>query len=155
MKTLGTIAVVLSLLTTPALAQNPPAAKPSPAPQTAPPISPTARPTPAAVAPPAAPVPATETAGIQEQEAELLKDLPELSPEQVERYVSFQTRTLSRVFGVNLQYEGLLPQIKRADNPLQLINPFAPARYGNAFDNVAVNPVTGRAEGIKIFAVKF
>jgi hypothetical protein len=30
-------------------------------------------------------------------------------------------------------YDGVLVQITKADNPLQLINPFAPARYGSGF----------------------
>jgi hypothetical protein len=95
------------------------------------------------------------SATAQSQQADLLKDLPQVPLDKVERYVQFQSSTLNKVFGVNVQYTGVLPLIRKADRPLQLINPFAPARYGDAFENVSINPLTGRPEGIVIFAIRF
>ena len=147
MKTLANVTLVLGLSLSTGLAQTPPPAKPAvtssvPTSRLAPPLA-TVQPAPAS--PTAAPA----------QQADILKDLPELPPDQVERYVTFQTRTLTRMFGMNLQYDGMLPQLKRADRPLQMLNPFAPARYGGGFDNLSVNPTTGRGEGINLFAIRF
>ena len=84
-----------------------------------------------------------------------LNEAPIISAEKVARYVRFQTGVVSRAFGINVSYGGVVPMLYRADNPLQLINPFAPARYGNGFDNASINPITGRIEGVNIFAIKF
>lgn len=51
-------------------------------------------------------------------------------------------------------YSGVAVQAARS-NPLQLINPFAPARYGSGEGNTARDGVTGRAEGVKVVAVGF
>lgn len=53
------------------------------------------------------------------------------------------------VTGNGVVVSGVLVQIVKTDNPLQLINPFAPASYGNASDNTAYDPVSGRGTGIK------
>ena len=82
-------------------------------------------------------------------------EAPIISADKVARYVRFQTEVVNRAFGISVTYSGVVPMISRTDNPLQLINPFAPARYGNGFDNVSVNPTTGRVEGINLFAIKF
>ena len=55
----------------------------------------------------------------------------------------------------HVQYSGVLPSAKRAKNPLQLINPFAPARYGTGMETVSVDPITGRAAGVALFRVEF
>jgi len=49
-------------------------------------------------------------------------------------------------------YSGVLPQAKKTDNPLQLINPAAPKEYGDAKDNTVTDPRTGQAQGIKLFS---
>jgi hypothetical protein len=95
------------------------------------------------------------THGADPQQADVLKQIPEVPLDRVERYIYFQTSTLNKAFGIGVNYTGVIPQLMKADNPLQLINPFAPARYGNAYDNVSINPLTGRPEGIAIFAIRF
>jgi hypothetical protein len=55
----------------------------------------------------------------------------------------------------NVTYEGIAVQLFRTDNPLQLFNPFAPAEYGLAEANVSLNPVTGKAAGLKVFGLRF
>ena len=55
----------------------------------------------------------------------------------------------------NLTLDGVAILAVRADNPLQLVNPFAPAEYGRAEDNVTWDPVSGKASGLKLFSIKF
>jgi hypothetical protein len=55
----------------------------------------------------------------------------------------------------NVTYEGIAVQLFRTDNPLQLVNPFAPPEYGRAEANVSLNPVTGKATGLKLFGLRF
>ena len=52
-------------------------------------------------------------------------------------------------------YSGVLVQVTKTDNPLQLINPFAPARYGSGFSNLRVDPVTGKAQGISLLTIGY
>jgi hypothetical protein len=70
-----------------------------------------------------------------------------------QRVFEFQSRTVDKLFHVS--FTGVLPKLRRAENPLQLINPLAPASYGNGYDNVVINPRTGEMEGIAAFAIKF
>ena len=51
--------------------------------------------------------------------------------------------------------EGIVVQCVLADSPLQLINPLAPASYGNGEQNVVRDPVGGRVSGWKILRVRF
>ena len=74
---------------------------------------------------------------------------------QIAEIARFQSETVSRILGVNMKIEGIIPQAFRVKRPLQLINPFAPAEYGNGWENVTVDPETGRANGIKFFGVRF
>jgi hypothetical protein len=43
----------------------------------------------------------------------------------------------------------------KTDSPLQLFNPFAPARYGSAEDSTLHDPGTGKARGWKLFSIQF
>jgi len=52
--------------------------------------------------------------------------------------------------------EGVLPRaFQPGGNPLQMINPKAPAKYGKAEDHVALDPDTGKWKGIKLFTINF
>ena len=73
----------------------------------------------------------------------------------LDRTVRFQTNGFHQRFGMNVSYSGVLPQIKRADNPWQLINPLAPAKYGDGYQNVTRHPLTGRPDGIAVFSISF
>jgi hypothetical protein len=53
-----------------------------------------------------------------------------------------------------IQYSGILVQAVR-NNPLQLLNPFAPARYGDGEANTVRSVITGRAEGLKVLSILF
>lgn len=51
---------------------------------------------------------------------------------------------------------GVIPRAIRSGFPLQMLNPFAPAKYGTAEQNVVLDPdVPGRADGIKLFSITF
>jgi hypothetical protein len=54
-----------------------------------------------------------------------------------------------------VSYSGILVQLTKTDNPLQLINPAAPAEYGSPEDNVVRDPITGRVSGLKLFSISF
>ena len=84
-----------------------------------------------------------------------VSDKPVISPDKVARYVHFQADVVNRMFGINVNYGGMVPMLYRAEQPLQLFNPFAAARHGNGFNNLSFNPLTGRAEGLHVFAIKF
>jgi hypothetical protein len=51
---------------------------------------------------------------------------------------------------------GVIPRAIRGGDPLQMLNPLAPAKYGTAEENVSLDPdVPGRASGIKLFSISF
>ncbi len=52
-------------------------------------------------------------------------------------------------------YSGIAVQLVKTDDPVQLINPAAPARYGSPEDNTLRNPIDGKVLGLKIFSVRF
>jgi hypothetical protein len=54
------------------------------------------------------------------------------------------------------QVTGVVPRIIRGGDPLQMLNPFAPAKYGTAEENAVLDPdVPGRGDGIKLLSVSF
>jgi len=51
---------------------------------------------------------------------------------------------------------GVIPRVIRSGNPLQMLNPLAPARYGAAEENVLLDPdAPGKANGINLFSLSF
>jgi hypothetical protein len=52
-------------------------------------------------------------------------------------------------------YSGIAVQLVKTDNPLQLFNPAAPAKYGSPEDNVMRDPTKGTVSGWKIFSIRF
>jgi hypothetical protein len=54
------------------------------------------------------------------------------------------------------QVTGVTPRIIRGGDPLQMLNPFAPAKYGTGEENTVLDPdVPGRGDGIKLLSVSF
>src|SRR5438309_9120634 len=51
--------------------------------------------------------------------------------------------------------DGVLARAARGGNPLQMLNPKAPAVYGKAEDSVEMDPDTGKWKGIKLFTINF
>jgi hypothetical protein len=66
-----------------------------------------------------------------------------------------ESPALNRILGQRFIYTGIAVEMIRADNPLQMLNPFAPERYGDAEQNVVRDPITGHVDGLKIFCVSF
>jgi hypothetical protein len=54
------------------------------------------------------------------------------------------------------QVTGVIARAIRSGNPLQMLNPLAPAKYGTAEENVLLNPdVPGKWDGIKLLRISF
>jgi hypothetical protein len=54
------------------------------------------------------------------------------------------------------QVTGVIPRISQGGDPLQMLNPFAPAKYGTAEEETVLDPdVPGRGDGIKLLSVSF
>jgi len=51
-------------------------------------------------------------------------------------------------------YSGIVVQIIKTKNPLQLLNPAAPAEYGSAWDNLEQFTLNGGG-GLKLFSFGF
>ncbi|HJT81301.1 MAG TPA: hypothetical protein VJ719_08905 [Chthoniobacterales bacterium] len=51
------------------------------------------------------------------------------------------------------QFEGSIPAGVRGGNPLQMLNPKAPAQYGTAWEHVIYEPYTWKWRGIKLFEI--
>ncbi len=54
-----------------------------------------------------------------------------------------------------ISYDGIGVEVAIVDNPLQLINPGAGIRYGEAEDNLVRDPISGRPSGLKLFSLQF
>jgi hypothetical protein len=88
--------------------------------------------------------------------ADLLNLFPDSVPaERLEMMGRFQARTMTRILGIDLDVDGVLPQLRRADYPLHLFNPLAPAHYGSGVENLSIDPVTRRANGIVFLSIRF
>jgi hypothetical protein len=56
----------------------------------------------------------------------------------------------------NRDVTGVVPRAVRGGNPVQMLNPVAPARYGTARESVMVDPADpGKWKGIKLFTFLF
>ena len=51
--------------------------------------------------------------------------------------------------------QGAIPRAFRGGNPLQMLNPKAPAKYGTADQSLSIDPETGKWRGIKLFEIVF
>lgn len=55
----------------------------------------------------------------------------------------------------DIKYSGIIPEAVKIAEPLQLINPFAPAEYGYGEQNLDLNITTQHAPGLKFFSIDF
>jgi hypothetical protein len=53
------------------------------------------------------------------------------------------------------EVRGVIPRALRGGNPLQMLNPKAPAKYGTGEQSVAYNPISGKYDQIKLFEIVF
>ena len=72
-----------------------------------------------------------------------------------ESLVVVKTEKVNQFVKHNRTYSGVAVALVRADNPAQLLNPFAPEEYGTSEDSVVRDPITREASGVKIFSIKF
>jgi hypothetical protein len=50
----------------------------------------------------------------------------------------------------------VIPRAIRGGHPLQMLNPFAPAKYGTAEESVSLDPdVPGKGNGINFVTISF
>jgi len=61
----------------------------------------------------------------------------------------------NKIVGRRVTYRGIVVQAIKADNPLQLLNPAAPEKYGNGEESVTREPKTARVNGLKLFSIEF
>lgn len=61
----------------------------------------------------------------------------------------------SQIVGETTTLSGIAVQVAKADNPLQVLNPLAPEKYGTGERNVIHDPQTGRPSGLKLFSIEF
>jgi hypothetical protein len=60
-----------------------------------------------------------------------------------------------KIVSGEITYSGIGVQLIQAEQPLQLLNPFAPPAYGNGQQNLSADPVTKQSVGLKFFAINF
>jgi hypothetical protein len=54
------------------------------------------------------------------------------------------------------EVSGVIPRAIHGGNPLQMLNPLAPAKYGTANDSVSIDPdVPGKVNGIVFVSIPF
>ena len=54
------------------------------------------------------------------------------------------------------EVQGVVPQAVRGGNPFQMLNPWAPGRYGTWVEHTAFDPdIPGKWKGIKLFEIVF
>ena len=101
----------------------------------------------------------TVNATNQARPSDMLQLDPLLSSQQIEAMIRFQNDTVNRAFGLSPTVDGVLPRLLRAEQPWQLINPFAPPEYGVGAEILSVDllphPVTRRMGGISFFTFRF
>jgi hypothetical protein len=60
-----------------------------------------------------------------------------------------------RLLGKPVTYGGVVVKVIRVDKPLQMLNPLAPAKYGDGSENLDRHPRTGQPQGVKLFSISF
>lgn len=86
-------------------------------------------------------------------EAQIHRQMSQYPPGQSIFSVTTEKPNEIRKNGVS--YNGIFVQMGKTDNPLQLVNPAAPATYGSSEDNTVWDPVTGQGRGLKLFSISF
>ncbi|SPE55661.1 exported hypothetical protein [Verrucomicrobia bacterium] len=61
----------------------------------------------------------------------------------------------NQIIAGKVSYDGIIVEMIKTDNLLELINPAAPEQYGSSEDNVVHDPITRRFSGWKIFSISF
>lgn len=96
----------------------------------------------------------------QNRQPDMLQLDPGLMEQQIEAMFHLQAEAVSRVFGVDVAVDGVVPRLLRMEQPLQLINPFAPPEYGIGAEILSINNPAStkparKVEGISFFTIRF
>ena len=71
-------------------------------------------------------------------------------------YKHHAIETHAPVIELKPQLTSVIPRSIRGGDPLQMLNPFAPAKYGTAEEDAVLDSdVSGRRDGIKLLSVSF
>jgi hypothetical protein len=73
----------------------------------------------------------------------------------MQSYLSSHEIKPNEILRGNVHYSGIAVEALKTGNPLQLVNPLAPAKYGSPEDNVLRDGITKRVLGWKIFSIGF
>ncbi len=79
----------------------------------------------------------------------------ELLPSGHESLIVVKPESANAIAGRKVVYSGVAVQIAKTKNPLQLINPFAPAEYGSGHENLDRDIITGKPTGFKFISISF
>ena len=79
----------------------------------------------------------------------------QINRQKVQRHPQAVPEDINRVTFKHVKLSGILVQLTKTDHPLQLINPFAPAKYGSGAQNTVYDPITGKPSGLKVLAIEF
>ncbi len=91
----------------------------------------------------------------QTNRTDILNELPPNSRARIERNFTFAPASEHHLFGVAVRYDGAVPDLIRASKPAPAVG-LPPAMTQNQeFPNLSRNPVTGKADGLSLFSVKF
>ena len=74
---------------------------------------------------------------------------------QLEMQPSIQEEKPNEITTLHLTYSGIVVEVIKMKNPLELINPGAPDDYGWAENNVVRDPIDRHVSGLKIFSIEF
>jgi hypothetical protein len=78
-----------------------------------------------------------------------------LTTPSTETLINLKLSKPNEITAGRITLSGIVVEAVKIDNPLQLINPFASASYGSAEDNTLRDPLTEKASGLKVFAIRF
>ena len=66
-----------------------------------------------------------------------------------------QAKPKLRLFPKKALYSGALVDLSKSSRPLQLLNPFAPAKFGSGLNNLVIDSTTAKTKWIALFSVRY
>ena len=93
------------------------------------------------------------SAGAQQQGDESLE--AKAARRQREAPPAIREEKPNEITTIHLTYSGIVVEVVKMKNPLELINPAAPAEYGWAENNVVWDPIDRKVSGLKLFSIDF
>jgi len=91
----------------------------------------------------------------QTNRTDILKELPPNSRARIERNFTFAPASEHHLFGLAVRYDGAVPDLIRASKAAPAVGLPPALAQNQEFPNLRRNPVTGKADGISLFTIKF